>query len=777
VWLGIFAIAFPIALFKSLKEGIWAAMFGAYVYFCIPMREFTAPGAPYAAMFWGLAILGSFRYAGMQRKWGSQDLLQVAQNAGQRAIEAIRDNLKNAVLGGTSNRESEAEIKRKADSLTEGVAKTTAAGHSPGVVREVVVNAVEKTRAAVIEIGLREAARVVEGLPGANSAQLRAAMNQRVAPMLDQALDEMLVRELEGKVQAAIDKAGQDGGAASEGNDPGDMPKPRSPVSAIFTNSGFWLFMGFLAMNFLGTQMDLPRPWAAADRFKVAKLLLIPMCAIMMSVRTDRHFKLFTYAWMFGVWQLSVQAGKKWITFGGRIDDVGGQGGEANFLGAIIVTVAPIAFGMIMVHKTKLGRNIGYIGAGGFVLGILACGSRGAMVALMGQMAYWLFFTTKKGKAWCLALAGVAAFLAVAPPEFMARMATIIEKKGGGYTKPKVEESKRERQELWKLAKRLYKENPVIGVGPNQYCHYSAQELPELKGAYSGTPGLMTHNSWLQILSEYGTIGSFFWMGAFFWSFLCFRKARKVMAGVEGYEWFPAYALGFEAGALGNALAITFSSFQWLDYLYWHMIFGPAVLIIARETRARVDWLRPVKPAEEEGDGSPLARKPKQKLDLDQLVGNAGAGAQPAAAGAGGGPGPGVGGRPNAGPPGGGRAPAPGPSRPPAGGFAPQGFGGGQPSPGARPPLSLPTGAPSPGARPPIGGPMPPGSRPPQGAPSPGARPPIAALPPGARPPPGAPSPGARPPIGGPPPGARPPIGGPVPGRGNGSDGGGWNGG
>ena len=163
--------------------------------------------------------------------------------------------------------------------------------------------------------------------------------------------------------------------------------------------------------------------------------------------------------------------------------------------------------------------------------------------------------TGKKAKAYALALVAVAIFIAVAI-QGMARMATIIEPKGSGFSKPKVEESKRERQLLRALDA---SKNPVVGVGPQQYTHYSAVRLPQLTGAYSGRPGLMTHNSWLQILSEYGIIGSFFYIGGYFWSIL-FPPCPKKLKDYAEQTWFRSYCLGFEAGGLGAAMAMTFSS-------------------------------------------------------------------------------------------------------------------------------------------------------------------------------------------------------------------------
>ena len=178
-------------------------------------------------------------------------------------------------------------------------------------------------------------------------------------------------------VEAAV-KAIED--AEEQGNDEmGDMPKPSHPIIATLKNSGFWMFVGFTLMTIVGAQLSVHRPGSAQVKVQTCILLFIPVIGILFAVRNERHFMLFTWAWMFGVWHLSASAARKWVTYGGRIDDVGGQGGEANFR-AIIVMVAPVSFSMLMNERTAnhVEWVMSRLQVG--VLGILASGSRGACV-------------------------------------------------------------------------------------------------------------------------------------------------------------------------------------------------------------------------------------------------------------------------------------------------------------------------------------------------------------------------------------------------------------
>ena len=87
-------------------------------------------------------------------------------------------------------------------------------------------------------------------------------------------------------------------------------------------------------------------------------------------------------------------------------------------------------------------------------------------------------------------------------------------------------------------------------------------------------------------------------------------KLRKY----KEYGWFCAICLGFESGSLSSAMCLTFNSFQWYDYIYWHMIFGPLALEIATSTAERLEWLQPTG---NEGALPPPKYGPPSKAGLD----------------------------------------------------------------------------------------------------------------------------------------------------------------
>jgi predicted membrane-bound dolichyl-phosphate-mannose-protein mannosyltransferase len=85
---------------KIVKEPIWATMAAVFVYYCIPMREFMAPSAPYLAGFFALSVilLGRNRTA-------------IAERA-QKEIEEKAVAAADAAAHGVARRPSRASRKR-----------------------------------------------------------------------------------------------------------------------------------------------------------------------------------------------------------------------------------------------------------------------------------------------------------------------------------------------------------------------------------------------------------------------------------------------------------------------------------------------------------------------------------------------------------------------------------------------------------------------------------------------------------------------------------------
>lgn len=596
----LFIVGIPTVLYKAFKEPVWCALAAAYLYYMIPGREFSVGEAPYQVAFWALGVLlSAVVYRDLMYRRARQEIEETALSSVQAAVDAVRGRMKEAMIDTATQPWLPGEVRNSGFAAVEEQALAAIDSRAPRAVS----SAVRRTLLTILhkasEVGEQEAQKVRENARAATAGNLRAAMSARISAAADKALDEavkpLVTERVEEAIKVADDRQAREVRAGTAALGPMGIPLPRGPLLGLLSNPGLYLHLAFMVLTYIGVQnVDYINQLSAEQKFETEYLLLIPMVSIICCVRDQRHVRMFIFAWMVGVAHLSYNAVNHWIHYGGRSDDVGGQGGESNFLGAIIVTVAPVAFGMVLNEKSRRGKLLGLFFAALLCLGVIASGSRGALVALLGSAAYWLFHTNRKGIAAGIGAVAFACFLLVAPEDFWQRMGTII---GPADSNPwvqlEVEPSKHERQVLWGLAIDLYQKHPLMGIGPAQFPIVSAA-MTDFTDAYLNQRGLQTHNSWLQIAAEFGTMGIMVWGGAFFLSMACYRMARRRLAQYPGQEWLASMCLGMEAGSLGSAIAITFSSFQWYDYHYWHFVFGPLVYQVAKERAERLDWLKPI---------------------------------------------------------------------------------------------------------------------------------------------------------------------------------------
>jgi O-antigen ligase len=603
VWLALFLVALAVGLYKGLRDPIWCAMGAAYLYFAIPDREFNAGQLPYQVTFWALGVLmAALLYRGYFRTTARRELEEAALGSVRAAIDGVRSDLKTAILDASMLAVLPGDVRSAAMRAVEEKALDLVDRTAPRPIGRAMRRAAQAILTAACDQGEAEALKVRDHARGATKGNVRAALEARVPPIVDEALDKAVASSVTSRLEEEIDvhakRTAREGGPSTASLGPLGIPLYRGPLLGVLSNPGLMMFIAFMVLTYIGAENAEFDSNKAMAKFDLEQLLLIPMIAIICCVRDPRHVRLFCAAWCAGVVHLCLNAITYWFHNGGRADDVGGQGGESNFLGAIIMTVCPIAYGMMLNEKTRFWRLVGIGLVGIFVLGVLASGSRAALIALLGSGGYWLFHTNRKGVAVGLAVIGVAGFLAVAPDSFWDRMGTIVGPKDQNpWVKLEEEPSKHEREVLWELAIDIWKSHPLMGIGPGQYNFVSAEQT-EFVDAYQGVRGLQTHNTWLQMAAEYGALGTAVWGGAFFLSMFCYGLARKRIGKYKGWEWFASMCLGLEAGSLGSAIACTFNSFQWYDYHYWHFVLGPVVYQIAKETSERLEWMKPIETSE-----------------------------------------------------------------------------------------------------------------------------------------------------------------------------------
>lgn len=258
--------------------------------------------------------------------------------------------------------------------------------------------------------------------------------------------------------------------------------------------------------------------------------------------------------------------------------------GDPNELAAALIVGLALGAGLMLSRGRALALRLGGLAAipicaGGIFLSL----SRGGLIALMAMLVAGAFLAGRWRPAMLGLLAGVAAsgivyFTQIASLPARERVTTA----GGGSG----------RSDLWTIGLRMVRAHPIGGVGVGNF--------PVVSHNYVLQPGLIkrselifsiapkvTHNTYLQVLTEMGIPGLALFLGIIVTSLLCALRAARLWSngGAIGPE---ALARSVLLGLIGLLVADFFISEMYGKLLWVLIALGPVMLAIARrEARDR----------------------------------------------------------------------------------------------------------------------------------------------------------------------------------------------
>lgn len=258
-----------------------------------------------------------------------------------------------------------------------------------------------------------------------------------------------------------------------------------------------------------------------------------------------------------------------------------GTVGDPNELAAFLLVGLALAAGLAVgrgrspLLRLVCGLTVALC-AGGIFLSL----SRGGLVALGVLLLTGTVFAGRWRRAITLMLVliaggGVLYFTALAP--LPARERIITANGGAG------------RSDIWKLGLRMVRAHPLTGVGVGNFPvvsrDYALQPgtLQRADLVFSSAPKV-THNTYLEVLSEMGFPGFLLFMGAVLSCLACALKAARLWAQ-RGLADMEAIARGVFLGLVGMLTADFFISEMYSKLLWVMLALCPALLAIARSER------------------------------------------------------------------------------------------------------------------------------------------------------------------------------------------------
>jgi O-antigen ligase len=334
-------------------------------------------------------------------------------------------------------------------------------------------------------------------------------------------------------------------------------------------------FIGFLALMALQVPLALNN-YMALQATRYMFMMFIVYLAIVTSVDKPSKFRTFITLWLGVHLMLAIHG----IAKHGR--GIGGFLGDENDFAMTMNMVVPLSL-FLALSERNVTRKLLYVGlTGAFVLATVSSFSRGGFVGLAAAvLCCWARSPRKLRSAALIATLGLLVSL-YAREGYVARLDSALEDSTGTVE---------DRFHMWKFGWQMFLDNPIIGVGPDNF--------PVRFGEYEGTDKLhgvtrvwrAAHSLYFTLFPELGLVG-----GAMFFMMLYYiRKdlarirqlSRQRLVGSETATAVLPLAHAMEASVVGFLVSSLFISTLYYPNFWVAMGFVVALRRIA--TREATD--------------------------------------------------------------------------------------------------------------------------------------------------------------------------------------------
>lgn len=347
----------------------------------------------------------------------------------------------------------------------------------------------------------------------------------------------------------------------------------------------YWLGIAMLAI-FVVTQLALegnltarPREVSLVLLLTVAALLSIPMAAsvfdawdlfnkvfiktvllfvIMINViRTERQLKLMILLSLVAGFYMSALALRDYgaatpapLDIARAKTTINNMFGDPNAMALHLVTMIPIAIGMLLASSNILKKVLYGGGAVLMIAGNFATQSRGGFMGIVaaGSVLAWKLGRRNRFLTIGVLVIAVGATLAFAPGGYGGRMSTIWN--------PDSDASASSRRELLKRSLLMTAANPVFGIGIGNF-------------PIVGQRGQTTHNAYTQVAAEIGVAAFIFYVLFLVAGYKRLRRIERETLVDRKLSRFYYLTVGLQASLAGYLMGSFFLSVAYDWYVYF----------------------------------------------------------------------------------------------------------------------------------------------------------------------------------------------------------------
>ena len=347
------------------------------------------------------------------------------------------------------------------------------------------------------------------------------------------------------------------------------LPSDHPGLTLLAVAFGTWALLS-------ATWAELPgEATSSATRWVLNLVLLL---IVYVAVREAKHVRWIF--WVFIIGSLGSTA-MGLVTGAGTGDRLEGSGVNSNYLGEMLILTVVLA--ATLAANRQVASPARYLAAGCTALAVaalLATLSRGALVGMVVSLLVAPLLIGPGRRIPTIVFGASAAALAVlavltfAPAQAVERLSGQSDTTGSGRT------------DIWKVGLRMYRANPILGVGAGNFANRNVDYLLEpgvvLRSDHIIDKPKDAHNVYLQAAAELGTIGLllFLTLMAAALRQLLVAARRFRAAGDRSSE---LLARGLLIGMIGHLASLFFSTAIYSKQLWLMLALSVAIGAIARE--------------------------------------------------------------------------------------------------------------------------------------------------------------------------------------------------
>lgn len=284
----------------------------------------------------------------------------------------------------------------------------------------------------------------------------------------------------------------------------------RVPLNGYQKNRVTWLYLLFLLHCTLAFLLAYPGNRYNAVYYEIVVKVMVFVLLMPLFLKERLHFHAMLIVVALGLGLHGALNGLKTLASAGghnMIGPVGTMIGDRNHLSAALVLTLPVLYYLFLYSKQRWVRLAFLGGLITLAMAVVGSGSRGGFLAISVVVAWMIFMSRHKRWAVGLALAGIVAFMTLAPERWTERLSTIQD--------AQLDESFMGRVTAWRVSSAIALEHPVFGGG------FHAVQTDPVWQKFKAAPGLLhfldipvpefspkaAHSIYFEVLGDLGFVG------------------------------------------------------------------------------------------------------------------------------------------------------------------------------------------------------------------------------------------------------------------------------